>query len=109
MLIGRVSNISLDKQSLTPVVELSIEQQYNQISSESKAAIQTSGIIGEQYISITPGFYDEDMGSEYFKDGDYFTDTGSAIVLEDLISKFVFNSSQDKKEDQKIADEQVKE
>src|SRR5574344_1525809 len=43
VLIGRVSNISLDKQSLTPVVELSIEQQYNQISSESKAAIQTSG------------------------------------------------------------------
>ena len=109
VLIGRVSNISLDKQSLTPVVELSIEQQYNQISSESKAAIQTSGIIGEQYISITPGFYDEDMGSEYFKDGDYFTDTGSALVLEDLISKFVFNSSQDKKEDQKVADEQVKE
>ena len=109
VLIGRVSNISLDKQSLTPVVELSIEQQYNQISSESKAAIQTSGIIGEQYISITPGFYDEDMGSEYFKDGDYFTDTGSALVLEDLISKFVFNSSQDKKEDQKVADEQDKE
>ena len=87
VLIGRVSNISLDKQSLTPVVELSIEQQYNQISSESKAAIQTSGIIGEQYISITPGFYDEDMGSEYFKDGDYFTDTGSALVLVDLISR----------------------
>ena len=98
VLIGRVSGISLEKDSLTPVVELSIENQYNQLSNESKASIQTAGIIGEQYISITPGFYDEDMGSEYFKDGDYFADTGSALVIEDLISKFVFNSSEDKKD-----------
>ncbi|NLK85609.1 MAG: outer membrane lipid asymmetry maintenance protein MlaD [Aeromonadales bacterium] len=98
VLIGRVTNISLDNETLTPVVELSIENQYNKLSSESKASIQTAGIIGEQYISITPGFYDEDMGSTYLKEGDHFVDTGSAIVLEDLISKFVFNSSQDKKD-----------
>lgn len=99
VLIGRVGAISLDP-NLSPVVELDIEKQYDKLSSESKASIQTAGIIGEQYISITPGFYDEDMGSTYLKDGDVIHDTGSALVLEDLISKFVFNSSADKKDSQ---------
>ncbi|MGN0916537.1 MAG: outer membrane lipid asymmetry maintenance protein MlaD [Succinivibrio sp.] len=96
VLIGRVNGITLDKENLTPVVELGIENRYDQLSSESKASIQTAGIIGEQYISITPGFYDEDLGTTYLKDGDYIRDTGSALVLEDLISKFVFNSNADK-------------
>ena len=96
MLIGRVGAINLDPESLTPVVSLDIQNQFDKISSDSKASIQTAGIIGEQYISITPGFYDEEMGSTYLKDGDQIVDTGSALVLEDLISKFVFNSNADK-------------
>lgn len=92
VLIGRVEGIRLDEKTLTPVVDLAIDAKYNQLSSESKASIQTAGIIGEQYIGITPGFYDEDLGSTYLKDGDSFTDTGSAVVLEDLIAKFAFGS-----------------
>ena len=92
VVIGRVDGISLDKEDLVPVVSLSIQSKYNELSSESKASILTSGIIGEQYISITPGFYDEELGSTYLKDGDFIHDTGSAIVLEDLISKFLYNS-----------------
>lgn len=92
VVIGRVDGISLDKEDLVPVVSLSIQSKYNELSSESKASILTSGIIGEQYISITPGFYDEELGSTYLKDGDFIRDTGSAIVLEDLISKFLYNS-----------------
>ena len=91
--IGRVENISLDPVEMVPVVSLAIESRYNELSSESKASILTAGIIGEQYISITPGFYDEEMGSTYLKDGDYIQDTESAIVLEDLISKFLYSSS----------------
>lgn len=93
VLIGRVENITLDPKDLVPVVDIAIQSQYSDLSSESKASIQTAGIIGEQYISITPGFYDEEMGSTYLKDGDYIHDTGSAIVLEDLISKFLYSSS----------------
>mgnify|MGYP000016751423 CR=1 FL=1 len=93
--IGRVENIHLDSSSLTPVVDIAIESQYNTISSESKASIQTAGLIGEQYISITPGFYDEDLGTTYLKDGDSFTDTGSAVVLEDLLGKFLYNMGGD--------------
>ena len=91
--IGRVENITLDPTDMVPVVDLAIESLYSELSSESKASILTAGIIGEQYISITPGFYDEEMGSTYLKDGDYINDTGSAIVLEDLISKFLYSSS----------------
>lgn len=93
VVIGRVDNIYLDPKDLVPVVDMSIQSQYDELSSESKASILTAGIIGEQYISITPGFYDEEMGSTYLKNGDYIQDTGSAVILEDLISKFLYNSS----------------
>ncbi len=91
VLVGRVENIYLDPKTLSPVVEMAINTQYNEISSDSKASILTAGIIGEQYIGIVPGFYDEDLGSTYLKNGDFFQDTGSALVLEDLISKFAFS------------------
>ena len=93
VLIGRVENITLDPHDLVPVVDIAIQSQYSDLSSESKASIQTAGIIGEQYISITPGFYDEELGSTYLQDGDYIQDTESAIVLEELISKFLYSSS----------------
>ena len=93
VLIGRVENITLDPNDLVPVVDIAIQSQYSDLSSESKASIQTAGIIGEQYISITPGFYDEELGSTYLQDGDYIQDTESAIVLEELISKFLYSSS----------------
>ncbi|MBQ9275135.1 MAG: outer membrane lipid asymmetry maintenance protein MlaD [Succinivibrio sp.] len=93
VLVGRVERISIDQNELMPVVDLAIESRFNHLSSDSKASILTAGIIGEQYIGIVPGFYDEDMGSTYLKDGDYFQDTGSAVVLEDLIGKFLYNMS----------------
>lgn len=96
VVVGRVSGIRLDQESMVPVVDMEIEASCDKLSSESKAAIQTAGIIGEQYIALTPGFYDEDMGTEYLKNGDYFTDTGSALVLEDLIGKFLYSAGNDK-------------
>lgn len=96
VVVGRVSGIRLDQESMVPIVDMEIEASCDKLSSESKAAIQTAGIIGEQYIVLTPGFYDEDMGTEYLKNGDYFTDTGSALVLEDLIGKFLYSAGNDK-------------
>lgn len=92
VVIGRVESIELDKETLVPVVTMSIQSDFNELSSDSKASILTSGIIGEQYIGITPGFYDEEFGSTYLKNGDFISDTGSAVVLEDLISKFLYSS-----------------
>ncbi len=94
VLIGRVERIDLDPGTLTPVVYMAIESRFKTISNESKASILTAGLIGEQYIGIIPGFYDEDLGTAYLKDGDVFKDTGSALVLEDLIAKFAFGNKE---------------
>jgi phospholipid/cholesterol/gamma-HCH transport system substrate-binding protein len=97
VVIGRVTNIYLDQEKYVPVVEMNISKKYDKLSNESKASILTAGLIGDQYIGVTPGFYDEEMGSTYLKNGDSFQDTGSAIVLEDLIGKFLYNMNSDNK------------
>lgn len=93
VVIGRVDRIYLDPKALSPIVDMSINSRYNELSSESRLSIKTAGIIGEQYLALTPGFHDEEMGTQYLKDGDYIVDTESALVLEDLISKFLYNSN----------------
>lgn len=101
VLIGRVSDITIDKEKYVPKVEMEISSDYKMLSSESKASILTSGLIGEQYIGITPGFYDEDMGTTYLDDGDFIKDTGSAIVLEELIGKFLYSTQSKDSQDNK--------
>lgn len=106
VLIGRVENIYLETEDYVPVVQMSIYSEFNELSSESKASILTSGIIGEQYIAITPGFYDEDLGTTYLKNGDFFQDTSSAVILEDLLAKFLYNS-QSNSDDHENADSET--
>lgn len=101
VVIGRVSDIHVDSKKLVPVVTMEINSEFSNLSSESKASILTAGLIGEQYIGIIPGFYDEDMGTSYLQNGDQIADTGSAIVLEDLIGKFLYSVQGDKSESKK--------
>ena len=68
----------IDAKTFTPKVEMQIDSQYNQLPDTSTAAIRTSVLLGEQYIGITPGFSDEEMGTEILKNGDEITDTKSA-------------------------------
>ncbi|MGA7965021.1 MAG: outer membrane lipid asymmetry maintenance protein MlaD [Gammaproteobacteria bacterium] len=85
--IGRVSKITLDPKSLQAVVKLNIEKRYDQIPTDSSASIQTRGLLGDQYIGISPG------GSlKSLQNGGAIHFTQSAIVLENLISQFMFNS-----------------
>ena len=84
--IGRVASIKLDPKSLEAVVTMHIENNYDQIPTDSSASIQTRGLLGDQYIGISPG------GSlQSLKNGDTIHFTQSAIVLENLISQFMFN------------------
>jgi phospholipid/cholesterol/gamma-HCH transport system substrate-binding protein len=103
VVIGRVSNITIEPKQLTPKVELQIESRYNQLSDTTTASILTSGLLGEQYIGITPGFYDADMGTSYLKNNDVISDTKSALVLEDLIGKFLYGQANNKSSDDKAA------
>ena len=85
VLVGRVSDISLEAGTMTPVVEMALNKAYNQFPIDTSAKINTAGLLGEQYIALSVGGEDDVL-----KDGDKIADTQPAMVLEDLISKFVF-------------------
>jgi phospholipid/cholesterol/gamma-HCH transport system substrate-binding protein len=89
--IGSVQKIDLDATKLDALVQLSVDKRYNELPDDSAAAIFTSGLLGDQYVSIQPG------GSpEIFKDGDEFVLTQSSIQLEDLIGKFLVSGGPSK-------------
>ncbi|MEW5560775.1 outer membrane lipid asymmetry maintenance protein MlaD [Enterobacter asburiae] len=92
VVIGRVADISLDPKTYLPRVTLDIEEQYNQIPDTSSLAIRTSGLLGEQYLALNVGFDDPEMGTAMLKEGSTIQDTKSAMVLEDLIGQFLYNS-----------------
>jgi phospholipid/cholesterol/gamma-HCH transport system substrate-binding protein len=84
--VGRVESIGYDFASYQAEVVLRIDGRYDRIPDDSDASIFTAGLLGGQYVGISPG------GSEtFFKDGDRIEFTQSAIVLENLISKFLFS------------------
>ncbi|GAA5645744.1 MULTISPECIES: outer membrane lipid asymmetry maintenance protein MlaD [Vibrio] len=89
VVIGRVTQISLDKDTLLPIVSMAINSQYDQFPDTSSVQILTSGLIGEQYIGLVPGFVFED--EQMLADGDLIEDTKSALVLEDLIGQFLYS------------------
>ncbi len=87
--IGRVSSIHFDNKTYEAVVEMHIEPQYNTIPTDTTANILTAGLLGEQYIGLSAG------GSEdYFKNGDEIELSQSALVLEEIISRFLFNKAE---------------
>jgi phospholipid/cholesterol/gamma-HCH transport system substrate-binding protein len=87
VLVGRVTDISLDTQRYEANVVMSLDKRY-QFPKDTFADILTSGLLGEQYIGLVPG-----GDSEMLKNGDQIKLTQSAVVLENLISKFMFNKA----------------
>jgi phospholipid/cholesterol/gamma-HCH transport system substrate-binding protein len=89
VVVGRVSEIRFDDQSYQATVVMNFETRY-QFPKDSSAKILTSGLLGEQYIGIEAGG-DEIMISQ----GGKLVQTQSAIVLENLISQFLYNKASD--------------
>lgn len=88
--IGRVTSVSFDAQSLEAKVTFVIDSQYDQIPDDTDASILTSGLLGSQYIGLQAG------GSDVFlEDGSEILFTQSALVLENLIGKFLVNAGSD--------------
>jgi len=91
--VGRVEDVSYDMKLLKAVVTLRIDGRYNEIPNDSDASIFTAGLLGGQYIGLSPG------GSEQpFRNGDQVEFVQDAVVLENLISKYLFNSAAQKSE-----------
>ena len=85
--IGKVSAIELDHDSYTGRVTMDVQKTVNNLPEDSTASILTAGLLGEKYIGISVGGDDA-----LLKDGGVIHDTQSALVLEDLIGKFMLNS-----------------
>jgi len=90
--IGRVTSVVFDPVTLDALVTFVIDSQYDQIPEDSDASILTSGLLGSQYIGLQAG------GSEFsLQEGSEIEFTQSAIVIENLISKYLFNKKSDSK------------
>lgn len=85
VVVGRVSSIGFDNQRYQAVVTLDLNENY-EFPADSSASILTSGLLGEQYIGLTPGGDDQMLAQ-----GSEILYTQSAVVLEELISKFLYS------------------
>lgn len=81
--VGRVSNIQLNPKTYQAQVVMNLDKNYK-FSTDTSAQILTTGLLGEQYVGLLSG-----ADTEYLNNGGTITITSSAMVLEDLISKFM--------------------
>lgn len=83
--IGEVTHITLDPASFKAIVKMRIENQFNDIPDDSTAGILTAGLLGDNYIAITPMY-----NQTFLKNGSEIQITRSAMVLEKLIGQFIY-------------------
>ena len=95
VVVGRVAEIRFDDKSFQASVTLNLDSSY-QFPKDSSLKILTSGLLGEQYIGISPGGDAKNLAN-----GDKITSTQSAVVLEDLISQFLYSKAADGKDSSK--------
>jgi phospholipid/cholesterol/gamma-HCH transport system substrate-binding protein len=91
--VGLVESITLDPIEFDAIVEMKIDRRFSDIPNDSSASVLTSGVLGDRYIGLDPG-----GALEALVDGDEIFITQSAVVLETLISKYLFNSDKEEKE-----------
>ncbi len=89
VVVGRVKSIGFDDQSFQAVVHMAIEDRYK-FPKDSSLKILTSGLLCEQYIGIAAGAGDQNLAA-----GDRIQQTQSAVVLENLISQFLYSKAAD--------------
>ncbi len=95
VVVGRVSDVRFDDQTYEAIVTLNLEMRY-QFPRDTSAKILTSGLLGEQYVGLEAG-----GDGVMLKGGDRLRLTQSAVVLENLISQFLFNKAAEEKDAKK--------
>jgi phospholipid/cholesterol/gamma-HCH transport system substrate-binding protein len=95
VVVGRVANIRFDTESYEAIVSMTVDLSY-QFPRDTTAKILTSGILGEQYVGLEAG-----GDGVMLKNGDRVRLTQSAVVLENLISQFLFNKAAEGKDEKK--------
>lgn len=87
VVVGRVTAIQFSMETYDAVVTMNINARYR-FPQDTFASILTSGLLGEQYIGLLPGG-DEEM----LKEGDKIMKTNSAMVLEEMVGRFLFDKA----------------
>lgn len=86
--IGEVTSINLDRNSFKALVKMNIRSQYHDIPDDSTAGIFTAGLLGDNYVAITPMY-----NTSFLKEGSQIQITHSAMVLEKLIGQLIYKIS----------------
>jgi len=86
--VGRVEAINLNPQTYNADVTINLYGSYDKIPTDTAASIYTAGLLGEQYIGLEAG-----AEEDYLKDGDVIDLTQPALVLEQVIGKFLFSKA----------------
>jgi len=89
--VGIVESIELDPVSFEAVVRMAIASRFDEIPSDTSASVLTSGVLGDRYIGLEPG-----GAPDTLRDGDEIFITQSALVLEQVIGKYLFNAGSGK-------------
>ncbi len=89
VVVGRIADIRFDDTTYQATVTMTLERSY-QFPKDSAAKILTSGLLGEQYVGLEAGGSDQMLAQ-----GNMITQTQSAVVLENLISQFLYNKAAD--------------
>ena len=87
VVVGRVESITFDDKTFQALVTLAMQSQYS-FPTDSSLKILTSGLLGEQYLGVEAGADEKSLAN-----GDKVTTTQSAVVLENLISQFLFSKA----------------
>jgi len=93
VVVGRVASIDFDDKNYQAKVTLNIDEKFH-FPKDSSARILTSGLLGEQYIGLEAGGDEKVLG-----ENSKITQTQSAIVLESLISQFLYSKAADSGKD----------
>jgi len=92
VVVGRVADVRFDNESYEAIVTFNLDSRY-QFPRDTAAKILTSGLLGEQYVGLEAG-----GDGVMLKGGDRLRLTQSAVVLENLISQFLFNKAAEDKD-----------
>lgn len=92
--VGMVESIVLDPVTFEAVVSLKLSSTFDEISSDTGASVLTSGVLGDRYIGLEPG-----GAPDMLQDGDELFITQSALILEQALGKYLFNTGSGEKEE----------
>ncbi len=94
--IGLVESIELDPVTFEAIVRMQVAKRFDEIPSDTGASILTSGVLGDRYIGLEPG-----GAPDYLGEGDEIFISQSALVLEQVIGKYLFNTGEKKESGEK--------